>query len=379
MLGADWTHDPAARGPDATGRGLAAGGWTAGLVVSHSAGEGEYRGAGPGGRVEAELTGLYPWGRRALSGRLEAWGVLGHATGGLVVTPRLRGADRDGAALRADLDLRMAAAGLRGTLLDGGGDGLSLTGKTDALAVRTASGPGRGADGGRLEPARATVTRLRLALEAARPIEVAVGAVLTPGLEVGLRRDGGDAETGFGLDLGAGLAFSAPARGFEAELRGRDLLSHASSGMRDRGFSGSLAWRQRPESDHGATLTLTRTIGAASSGGAEALFSRATLDGLAADGGEDGGGAQSRRLHLGLGYGFPGAGLPVIGERFVWTPGVGLDLSDTGRTYRFGWTLASRGNPDLSFEAHVEGRRREDAGGEAALEYEAGFRLNVRF
>ena len=93
---------------------------------------------------------------------------------------------------------------------------------------------GKGADGGNMEPARATVTRLRLGLEASRPFALGPGsgsgagggAVLTPSLEIGVRHDGVDAETGFGLDLGGGLALSDPKRGLQAELRGRGLLAH---------------------------------------------------------------------------------------------------------------------------------------------------------
>ena len=75
----------------------------------------------------------------------------------------------------------MAAAGLRGTLLDGGGDGLTLTGKTDVLIVETASGRGTGADGGNLEAARAMVTRLRLGVEARHSLQLGGGGtILTP-------------------------------------------------------------------------------------------------------------------------------------------------------------------------------------------------------
>ena len=41
-----------------------------------------------------------------------------------------------------------------------------------------------------------------------RPVQLGSGAVLTPGLEICVRHDGGDAETGFGLDLGGGLALA---------------------------------------------------------------------------------------------------------------------------------------------------------------------------
>ena len=212
---------------------------------------------------------------------------------------------RNGAVIRADLDLRMAAVGLRGTLLDPGSgsgtsggfwDGLTLTGKTDAMVVQTASGQGRGADGGNLEAARATVTRLRLGVEASRPVLFESGATLTPSLEVGVRHDGGDAETGFGLDLGIGLALSDPERGLQAEMRGRGLLAHESEGFRDLGFSGSFAWEGKPGSDLGAKLGLTQTVGGSSSGGADALLSRTTMDGLAANdpGGGDGGNDELR-------------------------------------------------------------------------------------
>ena len=308
MLGADWTR----------------GRWTAGLIVSHSAGEGGYSGApdagdgpgsgpgagtgpgsgsGTGGRVEATLTGVFPWARHALSERLEAWGAAGYGQGELTVTPKRPGTDEDGAAIRTDLDLWMAAAGLRGVLIDPeAGSGFQLTGKTDAMIVQTASGRGRSADGGNLAPARATVSRLRLGLEGSRPIRLGGGATLTPSLEIGVRHDDGDAETGFGLDFGGGLALSDPARGLEAELRGRGLLSHESKGLRERGFSGALSWRQKPESDRGAKLTLTQTVGGSSSGGADALLARGTLDGLAAN--DNGGGnddLKSRRLELKLG------------------------------------------------------------------------------
>ena len=258
MLGADWTG----------------GRWTAGLIVSHSTAEGGYSGApeagdaGSGGKVEATLTGLFPWARHALSERLEAWGAAGYGQGELTVTPKAPGTGGDGPAIRTDLDLRMAAAGLRGVLLDPeSGSGLQLTGKTDAMVVQTASGRGRSADGGRLEPARATVTRLRLGLEAVRPVGLGGGATLTPRLEIGVRHDGGDAETGVGLDLGGGLALSAPKRGLQAELSGRGLLAHRSKGFRDLGFSGSLAWEGKPGSDRGAKLRLTQTVGGSAAGG----------------------------------------------------------------------------------------------------------------
>ena len=371
MYGADWTR----------------GRLTAGLIVSHSSAEGGYSDgsesgarspAGGGGRVEATLTGVFPWGRHALTERLEAWSAAGYGAGELTVTPRKPGTDGDGAAIRTDLELGMAAAGLRGVLLDPeAGSGFRLTGKTDAMVVQTASGRGRSADGGNLAPARATVTRLRLGLEGSRPIGLGGGAALTPSLEIGVRHDDGDAESGFGLDLRGGLALSDPRRGLETELRGRGLVSHESKGLRERGFSGALSWRQKPESGRGAKLTLTQTVGGSASGGADALLSRSTLDGLAAN--DNGGGnddLKSRRLDLKLGYGFS-----AFGDRFTWTPEAGVGLSDTGRDYSLGWRLVRDGSGsdggalELSFEA----TRRESANDNADPEHTIGLRATARW
>ena len=52
LLGADLTRDP--------GSGSGAGGWTAGLMLSHARGEGSYRGA-DSGKVSSTVTGFYPY------------------------------------------------------------------------------------------------------------------------------------------------------------------------------------------------------------------------------------------------------------------------------------------------------------------------------
>ena len=362
MLGADWS----------LGR------TTAGLVVGHSRGEGGYRGATGGGTVSSTLTGLWPWGRVAVSERVTAWGAAGFGEGTLELTPESADGTRQ-AVLRADLDLAMGAAGLRGTLLDGGGEGLTLAAKTDALAVRTSSGRGRGADGGTLAASQATVTRLRLGLEARRPIGLGdpgagSGATLTPSFETAVRHDGGDAETGFGLDLGGGLALSAPASGLEAELRARGLLTHEAGGFRERGLSGALHWRQRPGSDRGATLSLTQTVGASASGGADALFSRTTLDGLAAnDAGGAGDDLAARRLEARLGY-----GLPAFGGRFTLTPEAGAGLADTGRDVRLGLRLTPAADAG-AFELILEAARREAANDDAAPVHDLRLGLTARF
>ena len=358
MVGVDWDREA----------------WTAGLIAARSDAEGGYEGSS-GGRVEATLTGLYPWGRLALSDRVDAWGAAGYGTGELAVTPKVPGTDEDGSTIRTDLDLRMAAAGLRGVLVDGGADGLSLAGKTDALIVTTASDAARGPDGGSLAAARARVTRLRLGVEAERPLQLGDGGTLTPSVEIGLRRDGGDAETGFGIDVGGGIAWSLPAHDLELELRGRGLLTHEAEGFRERGFSGSLAWDPAPSSKRGPALTLTQTVGGSATGGADALLARGTLAGLAAQpdsGAGDDDDLQHRRLEARFGYGFP-----AFGGRFASVPEIGFGLSDTGREYIVGWRLTDEGPGALQLSA--EARRHETDGGSRPAEHRIGARLSAQW
>ena len=360
MLGADWTRER----------------WTAGLMLSHSRGEGSYRGASEGG-LSSAVTGLYPYGRYALNDRVTVWGVAGYGAGTLTLTPER------GEPYETDMDLAMAAAGLRGVVAKApAGGGPELAVKTDAMAVRTSSDgvTGRPGGNGHLAAETAGATRLRLGLEGTwRGLEAGSGT-LTPRLEVGARQDGGDAETGFGLDLGGGLAWSDPESGLRAEVSGRGLLTHESAGFRRRGFAGSLGWDPAPASARGPSLTLSQTVGVSASGGADALLGRTTLEGLAAN--DDGNELDRRRLELKLGYGFA-----ALGDRFTSTPELGFAMSEGRRDYSLGWRLARESRPgDIgSLELLFEVRRRESvnpgsaAGAGSGPEHGVGFRVTARF
>ncbi len=350
MAGADWTH------------GSGAGSWTAGLILSHSRGEGEYRGASDSGSVSSTLTGLFPWGRYALNERLSVWGVAGYGEGELTLTP-------DGqASIRTGLDLAMVSSGLRGVLVQAPETGgLELALKTDGLLVRTNSAAASG-----LAAASGDATRFRLGVEGSRSFRFEDGGALSPSAELGVRHDGGDAENGFGLDLGAGLAWSHPASGISAELHGRGLLTHESRGFRIRGISGSFAWDPDPASERGPSLAFNHAVGGSASGGMDALLGRETLAGLAAN--DNDAALQNRRLELKLGYGFS-----ALGDRFTSTPEIGIGFGRDHREYTVGWRLGiSQGGP-AALEFGLEASRREHAGEHADPEHGIGFRVNARW
>ena len=167
----------------------------------------------------------------------------------------------------------------------------------------------------------------------------------------------------------AGVTLAAPAHGLTVSLEGRGVLTHEAAGLRDRGIAGSLAWNPR-RSGRGPKLTLTQTVGAGASGGKDALLSRTTLEGLAANDNGDG----RRRLEARFGYGFS-----AFGGGFAMTPEIGLGLSEAGRDTSLGWRLTRTGSGPGSLELSVEARRRESANDDVPPEHGIGLRLTARF
>ena len=227
-----------------------------------------------------------------------------------------------------DTTQEMAAAGARGVLVkapETGGFELGLRG--DAVVQRMRSDAATG-EAGNLAAADARTSRLRLALEGSRAVALEGGGRFVPSLEVGLRQDGGDAETGTGIELGGGLSWTDPVRGLTVEAKARTLIAHEDADYREWGASGSV--RIEPgASGRGLSLTLAPAWGAAE-GGAERLWSLRDAHGLAPDAEAQAG----SRLEAELGYGFA-----VFGDRGVATPYAGLSRSETGETLRLGQSL----------------------------------------
>ena len=347
--------------------------WDAGLVLSVSRGTGSYRGV-DSGRTEASMTGLHPWGRYALGERTSLWGVAGYGAGDLTVTPEA------GPAMNTDIDLALAALGVRSTLLaSGAAGGPELEAVSDVLGVRTRSEAVEG-----MAASRAHATRLRAGLRGSWAFHygtarggagTGAGAV-RPSLEVGLRHDGGDAETGLGLELGGGLAWSDASLGLTGQVRAQGLVSHSDGAFRAEGVSGALRWDPRPSSTIGPSLSLRSSLGASSSSAMAELFGSTTPEALGARGDSP----LEPSLEAALGY-----GLPAFGGTLVGVPEVGVGLSDDHRTYRLGWRLlpaarhsglAAWSGPG-SFELSVEAARHASAA--RASENAIGVRFTMRF
>ena len=214
----------------------------------------------------------------------------------------------------------------------------------------------------------ANASRVRLVLEGGRAFAMGDGATLRPSLELGLRHDGGDAETGTGVELGGGVAYTDPVTGLSVEAKARMLVAHADSNYEEWGVSGAV--RLAPgERQRGLSFSLAPTLGATSSA-AERLWGARDAGGLA-PGGEF---AAARGLQGELGY-----GMSVFGDRFTGTPNVGFGMSDGARDYRIGWRLTSAVRGDPGFEVNLDATRRETANDDGPPEHGVMLRGAVRW
>ena len=326
LVGAEWSNER----------------WQAGAALSHSWGNGSYQGEGDGadGRISSTLTGVFPYGRYALTPRLGVWATAGYGWGSLSLNP-----DGDAPEYNPATTMALGAVGMDGLLLDGGSEGVTLTTTADALFLKTSSEAVEG-----LASSEGNISRLRLGLEASRAFPLANGASLSPSLEVGLRQDSGDAETGFGMDLGAGLSWSAPQQGITATVKGRTLLSHGAEDFQDQGLALSFSWQPSP-SNRGASLSLSHAVGLPAEGGMAALLNPTAIEVL------DEPHSSGERFEARLAYGFP-----FYNDRLTLSPAVATALSPSSRTYSLLWSLAPyhehfHAEP---WELSLEGERQEN-------------------
>ena len=199
LLGADYQQDA----------------WHAGFTISQSVGEGDTTDEIGTVDIEGRLFGVYPYLGYQATDQLSFWGMAGYATGDyeLHLLDALYDPDES---IHAGLSMTMLAFGARGELVSRReAVGLELAYVTDGLLVRTRSGPlpWFGSSEG-------DATRFRLGLESSWKMALVSGAMFAPTFGIDLRHDGGDAETGFGLDINGGIVFTNVANTLTLELEG---------------------------------------------------------------------------------------------------------------------------------------------------------------
>ncbi len=343
---------------------------TLGAAIANSRGRGTFAYDGPRpssrarGRIQSTLTGIYPYARLRVDETVSLWGLAGMGRGRLTLT------EEGGAPVRTDTALTLGAIGARKTLLpalEAGGIALSI--ESDAFWVRTSSESVRSETVGNLEASRGEVTQLRLGLLGERSFSLGEGQILAPSLSIGVRSDGGDAETGRGLEIGGGIVWSDAARGISARLDARRLVTHDAQGLKDWGMSGSARFEPTPSSQRGLSLSLSTSAGRPATPGAGALSGPGAFTGLPEHGGRPAGMSVVAEAAYGT---------PMPGGRLVGAPFVRTGFSDSGRDYSLGWRLEAAHPGRLPLAFSVAGTRSERSDG-GRPELGVGVSLTLRW
>ena len=209
-------------------------GWIAGAAFSRSSAEADYNftsdlGAGSG-TVETTLNVVHPYVQWSLGQRGRIWAMAGIGVGEASFR---RDADRS--AQRpppSDLTLRMGMAGLRSELLQFDKFELALRGDAGIVSLATDDGPTA------LDGLAVSAQRVRVGVEAGYALESTGGGILKPFLDIGGRYDGGDGQTGFGVEVAAGVRYRSATVGFEAKAR--TLAMHSADDYSETGASAML-------------------------------------------------------------------------------------------------------------------------------------------
>ena len=322
----------------------------AGVATSWSQGSFDYTGRGKSGRVSGDygsrMNSFHPYLGLSLSRRLDVWAAGGWGFGEI----RIDDGEVSGRR-KAATRLGTLATGANLRLLGDGATALSLKGEAWISRMKVKD------NGGRIEGLRVGTNRLRATLEGSHALAFGSGSSLVPSLEFGIRRDGGDGETGVGGELGGGIAY-ASSFGLAVEARGRALVFHQGD-TGEWGVGGSVRF-DPGEDGRGLSISVLPTYGNSSSG----------VQGLWENEASDSGSSGSERelgLETEIGYGFA-----APGARGLLTPYGAFGRSGgDGRSYGVGSRFSMGGTFDIA----LEGRRRELRAGEA----EHGLTLRGRF
>ena len=190
----------------------------AGLSLSRSQSDLDYTNSGDSGEHELTMTSINPYlGWSA--GYLDLWATAGYGTGDLEITTDASTMSVSSAS--SGVSMFTVAVGGSSQVLENSHGVLRLKGEVMQNMMEV--------DGSAdIDGLTIDANRLQIGLEATQSRDLDNGAHLEPSLEAGVRLDGGDGETGGGLELGAGFRYTNPARSMTLEGRAHTLVGRDS-------------------------------------------------------------------------------------------------------------------------------------------------------
>ena len=282
------------------------------------------------GTYKTTMTSLHPYAKWAPGPETSVWLTGGYGQGEVTLEEAELGeqnADSWWATVAAGGLFRLSPAA---AFLPGGTTTVDL--KTEAWLTRFQVED----NGAFLEDLSVDTHRLRLAVVGEHTWQLSSGAVYTPLLEVGVRRDGGNGATGLGVELGGRLGYMDPSGRFTVEGRGHVLLAH--EGGKDEWGAGGVIRLAPQANGQGLWFSVVPAYGEMG-GGTERLWEQGVAQpaGLAA--------RPVARVEAQLGYGV------LALDRGVVTPYGGLVFSGAGeQNYVVGTRVAMRSGLACSLE-----------------------------
>ena len=307
--------------------------WTtrllAGLLASHSIGNGSYEVYDDSGEASSTLTGIYPYLSYQLP-KVRVWLLAGLGRGNAKVET-----------LETTLTSGLVALGATGTLVRG--SRLHLNYAADAFIASA-------------NPAQFSTINVRR-LRASVTGSVSVHNWVRPYLEAAIRHDAGDAETGLGLELGGGTRLAYPESWLRARIDFRRMIMHAADGFQQWGASASIQYGN-PQG-LGPSAQVRPIWGQAAR---RDFWSHDALTNFART-------SSARRMDIELGYG------TRSNERRLVRPSLGTTLHPRGRDYRIGYSVSMTNGLMLSLVTTA----RESTTDRQPLSYGVNGRASLRW
>ena len=304
------------------------------------------------GDYDLDMFSIHPYiGNSTPDGRLDWWATLGFGNGDLVIRNKTNNTRSS-----SDVSMHMVGIGGNNRLRVRGDNELRL--KAEVFATGADVKGGKAADMVRLSALDVNTQRMRVALQARRPHTLPGGANLTLEVEGGMRYDGGDGETGSGVEVGSAVRYADLARGLTWGLHTRALLYHGGD-YEDFGIGGDVQLNAGADGQ-GLSLSLAPAYGNTGGGGVDEVW-QGGLPAVGADAAD-----LQASLNTRVGYGLPSAA-------FMLTPYGEMALGEEVQNYRLGlsWGVGTL------FDLNLVGERAEKDG--VGAEHAVWFEGRVRF
>ena len=297
-----------------------------GVAASWSKGSAEFD-SDPTLETDTSLLGLNPYiGWHSRDGKQTAWGTVGYSSGDF---------EQDQKNIKTDLKMTVLAIGGSTRFAERSGFDYNIKGDLSTAELTTDAV-------GSLPEVKSKAHRARVAVEAGVDKASDSGGHVMRSVALGLRYDGGDGDTGSGLELDGELGWSG--RSVSVSGAANVLLFHTGD-LKEWGLGGLIRYAPSHAKGRNLTFRAQPSYGRGESGSGQ-LWDQQVKD-LDEDGGEP-----EARLVMDAGW-----GLAALSGRALVTPYSGLELSEGGsRVYRLG----SRVAVDSVFNIDLAAHRTED-------------------